>query len=1037
MEAAKALKFGRFELQARQRRLLRDGEPVAVGSRAFDVLLALVERRERVVSKAELLDLVWRGLVVEENNLEVQVSSLRRLLGSQAIATIPGRGYRFTAELAGSDEASPPTKHRLAAIMAADVAGYSRLMSADESATVTALDAARSVFRTRVQSTGGRVIDTAGDSVLAVFETATGAVSTALLIQDELRRRGAEVAEERRMLFRIGVHLGDVIEKAEGTVYGNGVNIAARLQALAEPGGVTISESVRAAVKGKLDASFLDQGEQALKNIPDPLRAFRVVSGSQAPIEPRFVEAESSSESVGARPRSPAPAVLEPSGSQPFAPPGAAPSLLGRGDDLAVLEDLLTRHQHVTVLGAGGIGKTSLALAAAHDRRHAQRNGAAWVDLSSISEPALVCAVVAHALQLPVASGDHQLPALVAGLRSLDVLLVLDNAEHLIDEVARLCNAIATGAPGVRLLVTSQVVLKVERERVFRLGPLAIPEVGTSAQDAMGYGAVGLFVDQAKAADPRFQITDENVGTVIELCRHLDGLALAVKLAAVRLPVFGLSGLKQRLGDRLKLLAVTSRSAPTRQQTLRAALDWSYSLLSAEEQTTFRQLGVFAGACGFSLDLARVVAGQAGQDDWVVIEHISTLLDHSLVVNDGADPPRYRLLESAREYALHQLAEKHELDAAEKRFACAMNSVMERFDEARWTTPDVPLLSAFARELDNVRLAIAWSLEHDPRLATALVGASSSFYVLLRLTHEHKRYAEVLEPLVLSSDAVDVITARYWLGQAVAETQVGFPSARAGERAASLFRALGNQRGIAASLCCLGFAQVYSLAQWSATRAEMDSLAPEAWPARTEVWRVMAEAAMHVAQERFDEALSAAKAGLVLARSKGMANTLWGFTRYAIIAELALGRVDDALRRSREEIAAECRWRGRAVELTLGNYAAVLTRQGRCAEARSALAEFFEASRRTGWQFLGQFGNAFVELAVHEQRYSPAASLLGYARAAWGRQDIPRQCAELLAELQTVLDAETLERELARGKVLDEEAVCELTLETGGVRMSS
>ena len=144
------------------------------------------------------------------------------------------------------------------------------------------------------------------------------------------------------------------------------------------------------------------------------------------------------------------------------------------------------------MLGAGGIGKTSLALAAAHARRHAQRDGAAWVDLSSISEPALVCAVVARALELPVASGDHQLSALVAGLKSLDVLLVLDNAEHLIDEVARLCNAIVTGAPGVRLLVTSQVVLKVERERVFRLGPLAIPEAGTSAQDAMEYGAIGF-----------------------------------------------------------------------------------------------------------------------------------------------------------------------------------------------------------------------------------------------------------------------------------------------------------------------------------------------------------------------------------------------------------------------------------------------------------------------------------------------------------------------------------------------------------------
>ena len=197
--------------------------------------------------------------------------------------------------------------------------------------------------------------------------------------------------------------------------------------------------------------------------------------------------------------------------------------------------------------------------------------------------------------------------------------------------------------------------------------------------------------------------------------------------------VFGLRGLEQRLGDRLKLLAGASRSAPTRQQTLRAALDWSYGLLSAEEQTTFRHLGVFAGACGFSLDLAGAVAGEAGQDEWAVIEHVSTLLDHSLVVDDGADPPRYRLLESARDYALHQLAERHELDAAEERFARAMNSVMERFDEARWTTPDMSLLSAFARELDNVRLAIGWSLEHDPRLATALVGASSFLYLLLGL----------------------------------------------------------------------------------------------------------------------------------------------------------------------------------------------------------------------------------------------------------------------------------------------------------------
>jgi DNA-binding winged helix-turn-helix (wHTH) protein len=212
MDDSPALTFGRFELQPRQRRVLRDGQPVSVGPRAFDVLLALAERHERIVTKAELMDLVWPGLVVEENNLQVQISSLRRLLGPDAIATIPGRGYRFTAGVAGTHGAAPAGQQRLAAILAADVAGYSRLMAADEHATVMALDAARAVFKKRIESSRARVIDMAGDSVLAVFETATGAVSTALEIQDELRGLVADVPKEGRMLFRIGVHLGEVNE---------------------------------------------------------------------------------------------------------------------------------------------------------------------------------------------------------------------------------------------------------------------------------------------------------------------------------------------------------------------------------------------------------------------------------------------------------------------------------------------------------------------------------------------------------------------------------------------------------------------------------------------------------------------------------------------------------------------------------------------------------------------------------------------------------------------------------------------------------
>ncbi len=173
-------------------------------------------------------------------------------------------------------------KQRLAAILAADVAGYSRLMAADERATVTALDAARAVFRSHIESSQGRVIDMAGDSVLAVFETATGAVSAAILIQKDLNQSGEMDSGDRQMRFRIGIHLGDVIEKADGTVYGDGVNIAARLEGLAEPGGITVSESIHTAVRGKVDAGFADRGEQQVKNIPHPVRAFAVNASASA-----------------------------------------------------------------------------------------------------------------------------------------------------------------------------------------------------------------------------------------------------------------------------------------------------------------------------------------------------------------------------------------------------------------------------------------------------------------------------------------------------------------------------------------------------------------------------------------------------------------------------------------------------------------------------------------------------------------------------------------------------------------------------------
>ena len=286
-QAEGAYRFGRFELNPAARQLLAEGLPVAVGARAFDVLLALIERRERLVTKDELLELAWPGLVVEENNLQVQISALRKLLGSQAIATVPGRGYRFTLALqdAGAPAAAqtPPAPdeldHRLTAILAADVAGYSKLMAADERATVAALDEVRAVFRKEIEANRGRVVDMAGDSVLALFKTATDALATAFAVQEALQTASASVPEVRRMRVRIGVHLGDVFVKPDGTVYGNGVNIAARLQAMARLGGICVSQTLYDTVKGKLALKAEPAGPQTFKNIAEPVPAWHVASG--------------------------------------------------------------------------------------------------------------------------------------------------------------------------------------------------------------------------------------------------------------------------------------------------------------------------------------------------------------------------------------------------------------------------------------------------------------------------------------------------------------------------------------------------------------------------------------------------------------------------------------------------------------------------------------------------------------------------------------------------------------------------------------
>ena len=536
--------------------------------------------------------------------------------------------------------------HRLVAILAADAAGFSRHMARDDRATVAALDAARAAFREQVTDAGGRVVDTAGDSVLAVFASAHGALAAALAVQSRLAQAAAGAAATAEALrFRIGVHLGDVIERPDGSVYGDGVNVAARLQTLAAAGGIVASKALLDALRPGVDAALTDLGEQAVKNIDRPVHAFAV--GEVVP----------------------AAAVPPPVASARGTAPPAPPALVGRDEDLAELLRAMGESRIVTILGPGGIGKTALAAVAAHRVGAARPDGVWWVDLAAISEPTLLSSAVGQTLGVPVAGRDP-LAALVRGLAPRQALVVLDNAEHLVDAVAALVSALARGAPQLQLVVTSQTALHVDGEWLFRLGALDIPEPGVPAEDALAHGAVALFAAQARAADRGFAVTDANVDTVIELCRRLDGVALAIKLAAARLPLLGLAGVLARLGERFRLLAGGSRDAPSRQQTLRAALDWSYGLLPAHEQAVFRRLGVFVGS--FDPELAAHAVAEDGQDHWLAVDTLAALVDRSLVVVEAADAGRCRLLDSAREYALMQLDARGERAAAHARVADAM-----------------------------------------------------------------------------------------------------------------------------------------------------------------------------------------------------------------------------------------------------------------------------------------------------------------------------------------------------------------------------
>ncbi len=629
-------RFANACLCASRRELLVDDVPVALGARSFDLLQLLIEQRERVVPKDELLHTVWAGRVVEDNSLQASVSALRKLLGAQAIATVPGRGYRFVL-----------------------------------------------------------------------------------------------------------------------------------------------------------------------------------------PVDPRGAAVP-----IGAAP-----------------PSVPAERLFGRDDDLQRLAALLQTAPVVTLVGPGGIGKTSLARALVRQVQSRYADGVVWVDLAPMAESEGVAASVLRALGL--SGTDAPQPAQAFATRH--TLLVLDNAEHLIDAVAAFVVGLSA-ATRLCVMLTSQEPAHVPGEQLFRVGPLDVSAAGEPPDPSAG--ALALLIARARALAPNLPIEADAaaLAAAAEICRRLDGIPLAIELAAARLPLLGVEGVRLHLDERLRLLTAGHRTGLRRHQTLRAAFDWSHQLLSQPEQALFARLAVFVG--GFTLEAAQQVGADDAVDSWAVVEHLGGLVDKSMVLVAGAGPvPRYALLETARAYALEKLAERGETDSTLLRHAQALVSMLRVYeqDDRRWRCSEADNRAA-AAEVDNVRAALAWLAGRDDlhRIGAELAALSFRAWFYAGLAVEGVRRCLVWwEPAQRLAPPQTVGLLGYTLAR-MGYREADLRMLQAIDCATQRYRTLGDRARLydalnyASHIAC-GRGDVVTAERWLAEARELED---PAWPPRARAVRCNSEASL-------------------------------------------------------------------------------------------------------------------------------------------------------------------------------------------------
>ena len=653
-------------------------------------------------------------------------------------------------------------------LLLADVEGSTRLWETQSDEMAIAVARLDQVLTDVVAAHDGvRPVEQGeGDSFVIAFARASDAVACAL----DLQR--APLAPIR---LRIGINTGEVRQRDEGNYIGPTINRTARLRDLAHGGQTVLSGTTEPLVVDQLppDVSLTDLGTHPLRDLPRPER---VVQLRHPDLRNEFPPLRTTSSAVSHN------------------LPTQLTSFVGRQAEIKSLREVLEGNRLVTLIGAGGAGKTRLAVQVAADLAREFGDGVCYVDLAPITHPDVVPVTAARALGLPDQPGRSTMDTLLRHLRDREMLLVLDNCEHLLEAGAALVAALLGGAPRLTALATSREPLGVAGEAMWQVPSLSLAD-----------DAIELFADRARLAKTDFAITDDNSAAVTEICRRLDGMPLAIELAAARVRALSLTEIVDSLHDRFRLLTGGSRTVVRRQQTLRASVDWSHALLTDTEHVLFRRLAVFLG--GFDLDAAQAVTGADGVERYQVLDQLTLLVDKSLVVAETiSGRTRYRLLETVRQYALEKLGESGEADAVRSRHRDYYESVAALLD-APARTDYQQRLDQIEVETDNLRSALGWSLENfDTDRALSLASSLQPLWMTRGRILEGRAWFDTVlaESDPNSVEVPAAVRARALADTAVLNLWVGDSTERA-ERALAIARELDDPGLLARTLTACGF----------------------------------------------------------------------------------------------------------------------------------------------------------------------------------------------------------------------------------------